>query len=162
MFRQDLGNVTRHGIRSSGTDFPVDSSELLLRQTDGDLRPGHTRIIPLVSKYHKLAPPQPQRSFRPDEPPRPRRHSETDVNLPRCENLQTVYTEFAARSRLVFTHSERVTLLVRGSLSPRSRPPLPQASYESATMHPEPDKPNPLGRDTTKSIRPPRFVNASD
>ena len=66
MFRQDLGNVTRHGIRSSGTDFPVDSGELILGQTDGDLQPRHTSIIPLVSRCNKLllASPQPQPSER--------------------------------------------------------------------------------------------------
>lgn len=53
MFRQDLGNVTRHGIRSSGTHFPVDPGELMRGQTDGDLRPGHTSIIPRVRKYRK-------------------------------------------------------------------------------------------------------------
>jgi hypothetical protein len=30
LFRQDSGNVTRHRISSAGTDFPVDSGELIL------------------------------------------------------------------------------------------------------------------------------------
>jgi hypothetical protein len=31
LFRKDPGNITGNRIRSSGTDFPVDSGELLLR-----------------------------------------------------------------------------------------------------------------------------------
>ncbi len=46
MFRKDSGNVTGHRIRSSGSDFPVGSGELIPGQTDGDLRSGHTIIIP--------------------------------------------------------------------------------------------------------------------
>ena len=34
LFRQDPGNIARNRIWSSGTDFPVDSGELLLRQAN--------------------------------------------------------------------------------------------------------------------------------
>lgn len=54
VFRQDPGNVTRNRIGSSGPDFPVDSRQLILGQADSDLRPGHTRIIPLVNGRYKL------------------------------------------------------------------------------------------------------------
>ena len=50
LFRQHLGNVTRHRISSSGTDFPVDPGELILGQSDRNLRPRHTSIIPPVSR----------------------------------------------------------------------------------------------------------------
>jgi hypothetical protein len=46
-FRQDAGNIARNRSCSSGADFPVDSGKLILRQANGDLRPGHTNIIPL-------------------------------------------------------------------------------------------------------------------
>ena len=49
LFRQDASNIARNRICSSGADFPVDSRELMLRQANGDLRPGHTNIIPLVA-----------------------------------------------------------------------------------------------------------------
>ena len=49
LFRQDAGNIARNRIRSSGSNFPVDSGELMFRQADGDLRHGHTNIIPPVS-----------------------------------------------------------------------------------------------------------------
>jgi hypothetical protein len=55
MFRQDPGNVIRHRIGSSGTDFPLDSGELFLGQTDGDLRLGHTSIIPFVISFGREA-----------------------------------------------------------------------------------------------------------
>lgn len=54
LFREDTRNIARNRICSSGTDFPVDSGQLILRQTDGDLRHGHTDIIPPVS-LDKLA-----------------------------------------------------------------------------------------------------------
>jgi len=50
LFRQGAGNIARNRICSSGADFPVDSRKLLLRQANGDLRPGHTNIIPLVAR----------------------------------------------------------------------------------------------------------------
>ena len=49
LFRQDAGNIARNRICSSGVDFLVDSGELMLRQTDGDLCLGHTNIIPPIS-----------------------------------------------------------------------------------------------------------------
>ena len=49
LFLQDPGNVTRNRIGSSGFDFPVDSRQLILGQTDGDLRSGDTSIIPFLS-----------------------------------------------------------------------------------------------------------------
>ena len=49
LFRQGAGNIARNRICSSGADFTVDSGKLLLRQADGDLRPGHTNIILLVA-----------------------------------------------------------------------------------------------------------------
>jgi hypothetical protein len=49
LFRQDAGNIARNRICSSGADFPVDSGKLMLRQANGDLRPGHTKIIRLVA-----------------------------------------------------------------------------------------------------------------
>src|SRR5579862_2120630 len=49
----------------SGSHFPVDSRELLLRQADSDFRPGHTIIIPLVSRRHNLVPSQPRAPCRP-------------------------------------------------------------------------------------------------
>jgi hypothetical protein len=55
MFRKDSGNVTRHRIRSSGSNFPADSGDLIFRQTDGDLQSGHTMIIPLASRRPELA-----------------------------------------------------------------------------------------------------------
>jgi len=53
LFRQDPRNIPRNRIRASGTDFPVNSGELLFRQADSDLRHGHTSIIPLVGRRHK-------------------------------------------------------------------------------------------------------------
>ena len=53
MFRQDLRNVTRNRVGSSGSNFPVDSRQLILGQADCDLRPGHTSIIPLVNGRYK-------------------------------------------------------------------------------------------------------------
>ena len=49
VLRQDLCDVARNRVGSSGSDFPVDPRQLLPGQTDRDLRPGHTRIIPLVN-----------------------------------------------------------------------------------------------------------------
>jgi hypothetical protein len=46
MFRQYPRDITRNRIRSSGADLPVDFRKLILGQTDGDFRPGHTSIIP--------------------------------------------------------------------------------------------------------------------
>ena len=54
VFRQDPGNVTRNRIGSSGTDFPVDSRELIHWQSDRDFRPGHTNIIPSGNGRKKL------------------------------------------------------------------------------------------------------------
>lgn len=65
MFRQDSGNVTRHRIRAPGAHFPVDSRELVLGQADSDFRPGHTIIIPLVSRRHNLVPLQPRAAMPP-------------------------------------------------------------------------------------------------
>ena len=48
LFRQGAGDIARNRIRSSGADLPVDSRKLMLRQADGDLRLGHTSIIPLL------------------------------------------------------------------------------------------------------------------
>jgi len=56
VFRQHPGNVTRNRIGSSGPDLPVDTRQLILGQTDSDLRPGsHTSIIPLVNGSNKLS-----------------------------------------------------------------------------------------------------------
>lgn len=49
VFRQDPGNVARDRIGSSGSHFPVDSGQLILRQTNRDFGPGHTVIIPLLN-----------------------------------------------------------------------------------------------------------------
>ena len=49
LFRQSAGNIARNRICSSGADLPVDSLKLMLRQANGDLRPGHTNIIPLLA-----------------------------------------------------------------------------------------------------------------
>ena len=46
LFCQNAGNIARNRIRFSGADFAVHSGELMLRQADGNLRPGHTNIIP--------------------------------------------------------------------------------------------------------------------
>jgi hypothetical protein len=59
LFRQGAGNISRDRVCSSGADFPVDSRKLMLRQANGDLRPGrtspgHTNIIPLLAPV-KLA-----------------------------------------------------------------------------------------------------------
>ena len=48
VFRQHMGNVTRHRLGPPSSNFAVDSHQLILGQTDGNLRPGHTRTIPLV------------------------------------------------------------------------------------------------------------------
>ena len=53
LFRQDAGNIARNRICSSGADFPVDSGELMFRQANGDLRRGHTTIIPMASRPNK-------------------------------------------------------------------------------------------------------------
>jgi hypothetical protein len=53
VFREDPGNVTRNRLGSPGSDFPVDSRQLILGQADSDLRPGHTSIIPLVNGRYK-------------------------------------------------------------------------------------------------------------
>ena len=53
LFRQNAGNIARDRIGSSGTDLPLDSGELMLRQADGDLRSGHTTIIPLTGRLAK-------------------------------------------------------------------------------------------------------------
>ena len=45
---QNPGDVPRNGIGSSGLDFPVDPRQLIRGQADGNLRPGHTSIIPPV------------------------------------------------------------------------------------------------------------------
>ena len=46
VFRKDAGNVTGNRIGSPGSDFPVDSRQLILGQTDRDLGSGHTSITP--------------------------------------------------------------------------------------------------------------------
>ena len=46
LLRQYPGNVTGNRTCSPGTDFPVDPRDLILGQTDRDLRLGHTNIIP--------------------------------------------------------------------------------------------------------------------
>ena len=53
LFRQDAGNIARNRICSSGADLPADSGELIFRQANGDLRRGHTNIIPVVSRPNK-------------------------------------------------------------------------------------------------------------
>jgi hypothetical protein len=53
LFRQHTGNIARNRIGSSGTNLAVDSGELMLRQADGDFRPGHTTIIPLGGPGNK-------------------------------------------------------------------------------------------------------------
>jgi hypothetical protein len=55
VFRQYSGDITRDRIGSSGAHFPVDFYQLLLRQTDGDFRLGHTRIIPPLSGPNKAS-----------------------------------------------------------------------------------------------------------
>jgi hypothetical protein len=55
LFRQDAGNIARNRICSSGADFPMYSGELMFRQADGDLRRGHTNIIPVVNQPNKLS-----------------------------------------------------------------------------------------------------------
>lgn len=52
LFLQDASNITRNRIGSSGADFPADFYQLIFGQTDGDLRSGHTGIIPLVRRYN--------------------------------------------------------------------------------------------------------------
>ena len=42
LFLQHTRNVTRDRISASGANFAMDSHHLILGQTDGDLRPGHT------------------------------------------------------------------------------------------------------------------------
>ncbi len=54
LFRQDLCDVARNRIRPAGTDFLVNSRELILGQSNGDLRPGHTSIIPLANVLSHL------------------------------------------------------------------------------------------------------------
>ena len=49
LFRQDAGNIAGNRTCSAGADFPVDLGKLMLRQANGDLRLGHTIIIPLVA-----------------------------------------------------------------------------------------------------------------
>jgi len=50
LFCQHSGNVARHGIRSSRTDFTVDSGQLILGQSDRNFRLCHTTIIPLLRR----------------------------------------------------------------------------------------------------------------
>jgi len=49
LFRQGTGNIARNRICSSGADFLVNPRKLMLRQADGDFRPGHTAIIPTMA-----------------------------------------------------------------------------------------------------------------
>src|SRR5580692_7945009 len=55
LFRQDAGNIARNRICSSGADFTADSGKLMLRQANGNLRPGHTSIIPLPERPNELS-----------------------------------------------------------------------------------------------------------
>lgn len=45
LFCQRSGNVARHRIRPSRTDFTVDSGQLILGQSDRNFRLCHTTII---------------------------------------------------------------------------------------------------------------------
>ena len=68
VFLQHTRNVTRDRIGASGADFAMDSHQLILRQTDGDLRSGHTRIIPRRSRGIKQASFSPTRCERQARP----------------------------------------------------------------------------------------------
>ena len=56
LFREHLSDVAGHGIRSPCTYFPVDSSELFLRESDGNLCGCHTGIIPPRQVPNKAIP----------------------------------------------------------------------------------------------------------
>jgi hypothetical protein len=92
VFRQDSGDITRNRIGSSCADFPVDSYQLILGQTDSDLRLGHTIIIPPVSWIT-------WRALRSDA---------AVLALPRLSNLTVMHTNEGVLSR-----SRTATLLGR-------------------------------------------------
>jgi len=124
MLRQGLGNVTRHGIRSAGTHFPVDPGELMRGQTDGDLRSGHTSIIPRVSKYRKLPPLRRRRSS----------YRGTLISISPRLSLRVTRSEHSSYSSEAHSVRDRETPVAGGSYESPTIRPGPGTKHHSASI----------------------------
>ena len=95
VFRQHTGNVARNRIGASGSHFAVDSGQLILGQTDGDLRPGQTEIIPRETGISSRAPWQ--ASLRPDFEPRANKRSQRGESFLGVRHLRSETTRNPGR-----------------------------------------------------------------